>query len=82
VSASEAQEVAKQALRVASGMNLRLNFETTFDTRLAPRQAYGLEVFDQRGNAIWTGEVWPVINVSADLSLAPMRHEVSHGVML
>jgi hypothetical protein len=82
VSPAEAQEVARQALRVASGMNLRLNFDTVFDTRIRPRQAYGLEVFDDAGEAIWTGDTWPVMSVSADLNLSPMHHEVQIGVML
>ncbi|HET9867875.1 MAG TPA: hypothetical protein VFQ06_11325 [Nitrospira sp.] len=82
VSPSEAQAVALQALRLASGMNLKLNFETGFDTRIAPRQAYGLEVFSDAGEAIWTSQVWPVLNVSASLNLSPMRHEVQIGVSL
>jgi hypothetical protein len=82
VSPSEAEEVARQALRVASGMNLRLNFETILDTRIRPRQAYGLEVFGDDGEPIWTGDVWPVMTVSATLDLSPMRHEVQVGVRL
>ena len=82
VSPTEAQEVALAALRVASGMSLRVNFDTVFDTRLAPRQAYGLEVFSDAGEAIYTGDAWPVLSVSAPLNLAPMHHEVQLGISL
>ena len=82
VSPAEAQMVALQALRVASGLSLRLSFETVFDTRIKPRQAYGLEVFSDTGEAIWSGDVWPALNVSAALNLSPMRHEVQIGISL
>ncbi len=82
VSTTEAQIVAMQALRVASGMSLRLNFETIFDTRVRPRQAYGLEVFGDDGEPYYTGDVWPALNVSASLDLSAMTHEVQHGVSL
>jgi len=82
VSPTEAQQVALQALRVASGMNLRLNFDTIFDTRVKPRQVYGLEVFGDDGDPIWTGDVWPALTISASLDLGPMHHEIQIGVSL
>ena len=63
VSPAEAQMVALQALRAASGVNITRTFETNFDTRIKPRQAYGLEVFDDSGDAIVSGDVWTVFRV-------------------
>lgn len=82
VSAAEAQMVAKQMLRAASGMNHTKNFETNFDTRTKPRQVYGLEIFRDDGSAVTTGIEWPVVNVGATLDLSGMTHTVHHGVRL
>jgi len=82
VSASEAQIVAVQALRVSSGLNVKRSVETNFDTRVKPRQAYGLETFGDHGEEYTSGYVWPVMSVSATLDLSPMSHEVQVGVML
>ena len=82
VSPAEAAKVARQALRRASGMNLVRSFETDFDTRIKPRQSYGMEVFGDDGRAIMTRAAWPVINVNCNLDLSPMTHEIHQGIHL
>jgi hypothetical protein len=81
ISQAEANKVAKAALRIASGTDLKLNLSTFCDPRRGPRDRYALDVYNDAGEKLWGGR-WRVTGFQMPLDFSGMSHEIYKEVKL